>query len=330
MRTQIIAEAGVNHNGCLDLACELALAAKNAGADYVKFQTFKAENIVTRYAEKAEYQKVEDKDGSQFELIKHLELGYSDFEKLIQYCKDIGIQFVSSAFDLESVEFLIRFNMPFWKIPSGEITNLPYLIKIAETRKPVIMSTGMATLEEISFAQEVLKQYGTQDLVLMHCTTEYPAPLEEVNLKAMETMRKHFDLPVGYSDHTRGIIVPIAAVARGACYIEKHFTLDKTMDGPDHKASLNPREFSEMVEAIRQVEMALGDGGKEPSPSELKNRNIARKSIVAKTSIQKGERFTTDNITTKRPGNGISPKQWFDVLGMVANRSFKPDELIEL
>lgn len=331
MRTSIIAEAGVNHNGKLALAYKLALAAKQAGADYVKFQTFKAENIVSKQAHKAEYQKkTTNPEGNQFDLIKGLELSYNEFESLAKYCKSIDIEFVSTPFDIESIEFLNKIQMPFWKIPSGEITNFPYLVEIAKTRKPVVMSTGMATMDEIGVAIDVLRSYGVENLSLLHCTTEYPAPFSEVNLKAIQCLSEKFKLPVGYSDHTSGIEIPIAAVALGATIIEKHFTLDRNMVGPDHLASLEPDELASMVCSIRNVEHSLGDGIKKPTHSEIKNREIARKSIVAKKKINKGDIFTTDNITTKRPGSGISPMKWLRVLGKVAKRSFEQDDLIEL
>jgi len=330
-KTLIIAEAGVNHNGSLSLAKQLAQTAQKAGVDIVKFQTFKAENLVTKTAKKAKYQ-VENTKGrdGQLQMLKALELSYDDFAELKAYCETIGIQFLSTPFDGESIAFLDRLGMPFWKIPSGEITNYPYLRQLAQTRKPVILSTGMATLLEIEAAVAVLWQCGTKEIQLLHCNTEYPTPFEDVNLSAMETMRKATGLPVGYSDHTQGIEVPIAAVAMGATVIEKHFTLDKTMDGPDHKASLSPEELTAMVTAIRHIEQAIGSGIKEPSPSEQKNIAIARKSIVAKRSIAKGEYFSEENLTCKRPGTGISPMEWEKVLGQVAKRAYGEDELITL
>lgn len=330
-KTLIIAEAGVNHNGSLQLAKQLALTAKRAGADIVKFQTFKAENLVTKNAPKAAYQ-IENtlKLDSQLSMLKELELSFADFEKLRDYCISIGIRFLSTPFDEESIVFLGKLGLEFWKIPSGEITNYPYLRKLAKTKKTVILSTGMANLEEIQEAVALLKRYGTTDIRLLHCNTEYPTPFSDVNLSAMEHIAKVTGLPVGYSDHTEGIEVSIAAVAMGATIVEKHFTLDKTMDGPDHKASLSPEELTAMVTAIRNIEQAIGVGEKKPSASEKKNIPMARKSICAKRAIAKGEKFTEENLTTKRPGNGISPMQWENVLGQTATRDYTEDELIEL
>lgn len=331
MKTFIIAEAGVNHNGSIDVAIKMIDAAKEAGADCIKFQTFKAKDLVSGLASKAEYQKKQTKKGeSQLSMLQKLELSHEDFSLLDQHCKKQDIIFLSTPFDLRSIEFLQTLNMKHWKIPSGEITNLPYLIKIAQTHMPVILSTGMSTLVEIDDALKVLREFGSGEVTLLHCTTEYPAPFSEVNLHAMETLRKTFNLDVGYSDHTTGIEIPIAAVALGATVIEKHFTLDREMEGPDHKASLEPDELKSMVSAIRNIEISLGSGEKEPSPSEIKNIPIARKSITASRDIKKGEPFSVDNITTKRPGNGISPMQWFEVLGKVSKRSFQEDEMIEL
>ena len=326
----IIAEAGVNHNGSFELACRLVDAAKDAGVDCIKFQTFKAKNLVSHTAQKAEYQKKTTGDSSQQEMLKKLELSFEEFLQLKEYCKKVGISFLSTPFDFESIVFLKTIEMPFWKIPSGEVTNLPYLIALAQTGKPVVMSTGMCDMEEIKEAVAVLKEYGTTDIKLLHCNTEYPTPFEDVNLKAMETMRKELSLEVGYSDHTKGIEVPVAAVALGATIIEKHFTLDRNMEGPDHKASLEPKELAEMVRNIRNIEKALGLGHKVPSPSEEKNKVIARKSIVAARDIRKGEVLSEDNITVKRPGSGISPMKWFKVLGTKAIRDFVEDELIEI
>jgi N,N'-diacetyllegionaminate synthase len=327
----IIAEAGVNHNGKLDSAIEIVDQAKEAGADCIKFQTFISRNLVAKTANKADYQ-IENTgtSESQLAMLSKLELSYHDFIIINRYCKDKNIQFLSSPFDLESIDFLNNLEMPFWKIPSGEITNLPYLLKIAKTHKPVILSTGMSTLDEIQAAIDVLNKNGCGDITLLHCTTEYPAPYQDVNLKAMITLRNMFQVPVGYSDHTLGIEIPIAAVAMGAKVIEKHFTLDRNMEGPDHKASLEPHELKAMVSAIRNVEAALGSGEKKPSESEKKNIAVARKSIVARRDIKKGEVFTEENITTKRPGNGISPMRWFEVLGKKAIKYFKEDELIIL
>ena len=330
MSIYIIAEAGVNHNGSLDLAFRLADAAKEAGADCIKFQTFRSEKLVSRNAGKAEYQKETTGEGSQIEMLKKLELSFEDFLALKDYCDRIGIQFLSTAFDFESIDFLKELDMPFWKIPSGEVTNYPYLVRLAETGKPVVMSTGMCEMEEIEAAVKVLKEHGAAEITLLHCNTEYPTPFEDVNLKAMLTMKAHFGLETGYSDHTKGIEIPIAAAALGAAVIEKHFTLDRNMEGPDHKASLEPSELREMVSAIRHIETALGNGIKTPSPSEKKNIEIARKSIVAKTPIRQGELFTENNITVKRPGTGISPMRWEEVLGRKAARDFDEDELIVL
>jgi N,N'-diacetyllegionaminate synthase len=329
-RVCIIAEAGVNHNGDFGLAKKMVEAAHEAGADIIKFQTFVPENLVSKYAQKAEYQKeTTDAAESQLAMIKRLMLADKEFAKLKEYCGEIGIGFLSTPFDLASIEFLNELGCDLWKIPSGEVTNLPYLEKIAETHKPVIMSTGMCTTEEIHAAVDVMNAGGAGEITLLHCTTEYPAPFEDVNLNAMDTLRKEFGLKVGYSDHTKGICVPLAAVAKGAVIIEKHFTLDRNLEGPDHKASLEPKELKEMVENIRRVEAALGTGIKEPAPSEIKNMAIARKSIVAKTKIKKGEIYTTENITTKRPGSGISPMRWHEILGSRANRDYEEDELIE-
>ena len=330
MSVYIIAEAGVNHNGSFSLACKLVDAAKEAGADCIKFQTFKSENLVSRSAGKAEYQKKTTGDSSQQDMLKKLELSFEEFLQLKDYCKKVGITFLSTPFDFDSIEFLNSVDMPFWKVPSGEVTNLPYLLALAKTGKPVVMSTGMCNMEEIREAIHVLKTNGTKQITLLHCNTEYPTPFEDVNLNAMQTMRDVFHLEVGYSDHTKGIEVPIAAVALGATIIEKHFTLDRNMEGPDHKASLEPKELAGMVRSIRNIEKALGTGEKAPSPSEKKNISIARKSIVAKTNIKAGDIFTEENITVKRPGSGISPMKWFDVLGTKAVRDFGEDELIEL
>lgn len=331
MGVYIIAEAGDNHNGSFDLAVRLVDAAVQAGADCVKFQTFKTEEVISKFAQKAEYQKkMTGADESQFEMVKKLELSFDEFKKLRDYCAEKQIQFLSTPFDLQSVEFLNTLNLSFWKIPSGEVTNFPYLLAIARTQKPVIMSTGMCEIEEIQTAIDVLRNNGTPKITLLHCNTEYPTPFEDVNLRAMQTMKERFGVEVGYSDHTLGIEVPIAAVALGAMVIEKHFTLDKTMEGPDHKASLEPQELSSMVVSIRNIERAMGNGIKTPSRSELKNLDIARKSIVARRAIKKGDQLSEDNITTKRPGNGISPMRWFDVLGTTAKRDFEEDELIEL
>ena len=330
MSIYIIAEAGVNHNGSAETARRLADAAKAAGADCVKFQTFKAEKLVAHGAQKAEYQKNTTGGGSQEEMLKKLELSYDDFAALKEYCDRIGICFLSTPFDPESIDFLNTLEMPFWKIPSGEVTNYPYLRAIAKTGKPVVMSTGMCSLEEIRAAIRALKENGAGEIRLLHCNTEYPTPFEDVNLKAMQTLREEFGLETGYSDHTQGIEVPVAAAALGAVIIEKHFTLDRNMEGPDHKASLEPEELAGMVRTIRNIEKAVGTGIKTPSPSERKNMAVARKSIVAKERIRAGETLTEENLAAKRPGTGISPMRWNEVIGMKAVRDFEEDEQIEL
>lgn len=327
----IIAEAGVNHNGSLELAKKLIDEAVVAGTDAVKFQTFKAELCISKNADKAEYQKqTTDKNESQFDMIKKLELNEYAHTELIKYCKIKNIMFLSTPFDLQSVDLLNGFGLEIFKIPSGEITNLPYLRKIASLNKKVILSTGMANLGEIEAALEILTKNGTakENITVLHANTEYPTPFRDVNLKAMLTIRGTFGVKVGYSDHTPGIEVPIAAVALGATVIEKHFTLDKTMPGPDHKASLEPSELQSMVKAIRNIEIALGDGIKKASSSESKNKPIARKSIVAKCDIKKGDLFSESNLTIKRPGSGISPMRWDEVIGLRATRDYKEDELI--
>lgn len=330
MKTLIIAEAGVNHNGNFEIAKQLVDKAVEAGADIVKFQTCKAENVISRYADKAEYQKVTTGEAdSQLEMVRKLMLTYEEYGKLKEYCDEKGITFLSTAFDLPSVDYLHSIGMKMWKIPSGEITNLPLLIKIAQLHEPIIMSTGMSELSEVGDAVKVLKENGVGDITLLHCTTEYPAPYADVNLKAMETMKEAFGLPVGYSDHTKGLEIPIAAVARGACVIEKHFTLSREMEGPDHKASIEPDELKQMVSSIRNVEAAIGDGVKKVSASEMKNKDIARKSIIAKTAIRSGEVFSEENITTKRPGSGINPMRWFELLGKTAKHDYEEDYLIE-
>ncbi|WP_326511599.1 N-acetylneuraminate synthase [Clostridium intestinale] len=327
----IIAEAGVNHNGSKELAFKLIDKAKEAGVDAIKFQTFKAEKVVSKYADKAAYQKASTGSGeTQLEMVKKLELSFSDFIELKNYSNEVGILFLSTPFDDDSIDFLNDLGMEIFKIPSGEITNLPYLIKIAKLRKPVIISTGMSSLAEIEYALNVLKDNGCNDIKILHCNTEYPTPMEDVNLSAMKTIETAFKVEVGYSDHTDGIEIPIAAVAMGATIIEKHFTLDKNMEGPDHKASLEPSALKAMVDAIRNVEIALGNGIKSPSKSEMKNKKIARKSIVAAREIKEGEIFTEDNLTIKRPGNGISPIRWYEILGKVSNKNYVEDELIEV
>lgn len=326
----IIAEAGVNHNGSLDLAYKMVDAAKRASVDCIKFQTFKSQNLVSKNASKADYQKENTGDGTQIEMLKKLELTYADFSNLKKYCDKVGMNFISTPFDLDSIEFLDSLDIPFWKIPSGEITNYPYLKAISKTRRPVILSTGMSTLDDIKQALNVLTQNGTTDIKILQCNTEYPTPFEDVNLNAMKTIRDAFGYEVGYSDHTKGIEIPMAAVAMGASVIEKHFTLDKNMEGPDHKASLEPDELFEMVKCIRNIEKSFGNGIKKPSESEKKNITIVRKSIVASCYIKKGETFTEKNITVKRPGSGISPMKWDDVIGLVAKKDYSEDDLIEL
>jgi N,N'-diacetyllegionaminate synthase len=330
-KVTIIAEAGVNHNGSIDIAKKMIDAAEDAGADLVKFQTFKAESVVTQSADKAEYQKnLTDKGESQFNMIKKLELDRAAHEELIKHCEDKDIGFISTAFDHESIDLLAELNIPFYKIPSGEITNLPYLRHMGRMGKPVVMSTGMATLEEVRAAMDVVLEAGVKkdDLVILHCNTEYPTPMADVNLRAMLTIRDELGVNVGYSDHTLGIEVPIAAVALGANVIEKHFTLDRTLSGPDHAASLEPDELKAMVAAIRNIEKALGYGVKKPSPSEIKNIPIARKSIVAKKVIKKGDLYSDDNLTVKRPGTGISPMEWDDYIDKSADREYQMDDLI--
>lgn len=329
-KTIIIAEAGVNHNGSIELAKKMIEVSKEAGADYIKFQTFISENLVTQNAEQAEYQKKEQKNTSQLEMLKTLELSQKDFVELAEYCKKIGIGFLSTPFDLNSIEFLKGVSMDYWKIPSGEITDYPYLDAIARDKRNIILSIGMSTLEEVSAALKILEQYQKKQISILHCNTEYPTPYEDVNLNVIPMLKEKYKCPVGYSDHTVGIEVPIAAVAMGAEIIEKHFTLDRNMEGPDHKASLEPRELSNMISAIRNIEKAIGISQKIVTPSEKKNINVVRKSIVAKTIIQKGERFTEENITTKRPGTGISPMRWNEILGKVAKKEFQKNEQIEL
>lgn len=330
MSVYIIAEAGINHNGNFEIACKLVDAAKDAGADCVKFQTFVSEKLVSKYAMKAEYQKSNTGEGTQIEMLKSLELSYNDFLNLKSYCDKVGIVFLSTPFDVESIEFLDKISMPFWKIPSGEITNYPYLVSIAKTQKPIVMSTGMSDLCEVKDALNTLISNGASDIKLLHCNTEYPTPFEDVNLCAIQTLRDEFECEVGYSDHTTGIEVALAAVAMGAVVIEKHFTLDRKMEGPDHKASLEPNELKEMVRSIRNIEKAMGNGKKHPSPSEMKNIEVARKSIVAKRKIFKGEELSSENICTKRPGTGINPMRWNEVIGTKAIKNFNEDEQIEL
>jgi N,N'-diacetyllegionaminate synthase len=330
-KTLIIAEAGVNHNGSIQLAKKLIDAAKDAGADVVKFQTFKAEAIVTNTAKKAKYQSVNTNAAeSQVEMLKRLELSTGDHASLMDYCKSIDIIFLSTAFDIESLDFLLKLKLPFFKIPSGEITNLPFLRHIGESGRSIVLSTGMSTLDEIGNALSLLIKAGTKknNITVLHCNTEYPTPMEDVNLRAMLTIKNSFNVKVGYSDHTLGIEIPIAAVALGATIIEKHFTLDRNMQGPDHRASLEPAELKAMVAAIRNIEKALGDGEKYPSPSELLNLPIVRKSIVAKKALKKGEIFSENNLSVKRPGTGVSPMKWDSYLGKASDKNYEPDDLI--
>ena len=333
-RTLIIAEAGVNHNGDIAKAKALIDKGAEAGVDYVKFQTFKAEKLVTKQAQRAAYQdKNTQNNDSQYEMLKKLELSQALHQELMDYCNQKGVKFLSTGFDSESLVFLAQLGITIAKVPSGEITNLPYLRQVASLFPEVILSTGMATIDEIKDAAKVLIDNGVSKdkITILHCNTEYPTPMEDVNLKAMLHIQRELGLPIGYSDHTLGIEVPIAAVALGATVIEKHFTLDKTLPGPDHKASLEPNELKAMVSAIRNIEKAIGGSGlKKVSKSEEKNKPIARKSIVASTDIKKGNIFTPENLTVKRPGTGISPMQWDEVIGKEAKRDFQEDELIEL
>ena len=330
----IIAEAGVNHNGELRKAIELIDVASKAGVDVVKFQTFKADKIVSKRAKKAKYQSenIGDDDDSQYNMLKSLELSEEDHYRLIQECDKRGIQFFSTAFDVDGIDFLDRLGMPFFKSPSGEITNYPYLKRLAEKGKPVILSTGMADMQEVKNALEVLLKYGLHidDITVLHCNTEYPTPMKDVNLKAMNTMGVELGVKVGYSDHTLGIEVPIAAVALGAKVIEKHFTLDRDLPGPDHRASLEPDELKEMVMTIRNIEQAIsGSGKKEPSPSELRNKEVARKSIHTSRAIDVGEIIKEEDIISLRPGNGISPMEWDNVIGKKTDRIYSAIELLE-
>ena len=331
-RTLIIAEAGVNHNGDINIAKKLVDAAADAGVDYVKFQTFKADKLVNKDAKQADYQ-IENTGvvESQYQMLKRLELTDENHHILIDYCDKKGVKFLSTAFDFESIEFL-KDKLDFYKIPSGEITNLPYLIKVAKLKLPIVMSTGMANMQEVKEALAVLIAHGInkEDVTILHCNTEYPTPMKDVNLLAMKTIEKELGVEIGYSDHTLGIEIPIAAVTLGATVIEKHFTIDKTMEGPDHKASLEPNELKAMVAGIRAIELAMGNGIKTPSESEQKNIKVARKSLVALTDIKEGEVFNESNITVKRPGTGISPMKWNEVLGSRASRNYKADELLWL
>ena len=331
MRVFVIAEAGVNHNGLIEKAYDMIQVAKVAGADAVKFQTAIPELVMTRDAEKAEYQMDKTDVGeTQLEMAKKIHLPLDAYEKLKAECEKHEIEFMSTAFDEVSIETLKKLDLKRFKIPSGEITNLPYLRHVGQVGKPIIMSTGMATLTEVRAAMEILLTAGLQkeDLTILHCNTAYPTPMEDVNLRAMLTIRDKLGVMVGYSDHTLGIEVPVTAVAMGASMIEKHFTLDRTLPGPDHAASLEPNELKAMVKAIRNIEKAMGNGLKKPTPSEEKNIPIARKSIVAKKNIKKGERFSEDNLTVKRPGTGISPMEWETYIGKFADREYRADELI--
>lgn len=330
MGVLVIAEAGVNHNGSMALAKKMVLEAKNAGADYVKFQTFVPDKLVSRNASKAEYQKeTTGEEESQLQMLQKLALTEQDFVELQKYCSEIGVGFISTPFDLDSLDFLETLNMDFWKVPSGEMTNLPYLEAIAHTGRKVIMSTGMCEMEEIKKAVSVLEENGTKEILLLHCNTQYPTPFKDVNLSAMKQIADEIGKEVGYSDHTIGIEVPIAAVALGATVIEKHFTLDKDMEGPDHRASLEPHELKAMIGAIRNIEESIGDGIKKRTESERKNCEVARKSIVAKTVIKKGDLLTVENLAVKRPGTGISPMEWYEIIGKKAIRDYDIDEIIE-
>ncbi|WP_018336409.1 N-acetylneuraminate synthase [Butyricimonas synergistica] len=330
----IIAEAGVNHNGSMQIAKQLVDKAVEAGVDIIKFQSFKSEKLVSKVAKQAKYQQqnIGKKNEGQLAMLKKLELSVKDHQELIQYCKKCNIRFWSTAFDMESIEFLHSLNMRLWKIPSGEITNYPYLKKIGSFHEDVILSTGMCELSDIEAVLKVLIEEGVkkEQITVLHCNTEYPTPYQDVNLKAMLEIGEKFGVKIGYSDHTNGIEVPIAAVALGATVIEKHFTLDKNMEGPDHKASLEPDELKAMVSAIRNIEQALGSGHKTITESERKNIEIARKSIVAACPIKKGEILTEENLTVKRPGNGICPMRWNEVVGTTAIKDFDEEEMIVL
>ena len=332
MRVFIIAEAGVNHNGDIELAKKLIDIASNAGANAVKFQTFKAKNLVSKNTQKAEYQKeTTDKKESQFNMLKKLELDTKAHNELMEYSKERDIIFLSTPFDLDSIDLLDRLGVEIFKIPSGEITNLPYLRKIGSLNKKVILSTGMAKLGEIEDALDILVEAGTlkRNITVLHANTMYPTPMEDVNLRAMVTIGKTFNVAYGYSDHTLGIEVSIGAVALGATVIEKHFTLDKNMVGPDHKASLEPQELRAMIKAIRNIEIALGSSIKKPTPSEIPNIKTVRKSIVAKKDIKKGDIFSEDNLTVKRPSGGISPMRWDEIVGTIATKDYREDEIIQ-
>ncbi len=331
MSVFIIAEVGVNHNGSLDLAKQLVDVAVDCGVDAVKFQTFKASSLVTKSAKQANYQTENmGKKESQFDMLQRLELSESDHHDLLSYCKDKNIEFMSTPFDLQSIAFLDALGVKRFKIPSGEITNYPYLKMMGGCNKDIVMSTGMANIGEVEAALQVLIEAGTdkERITILHATTDYPTNMKDVNLTAMQTIASAFNIKVGYSDHTAGIEVPVAAVALGASMIEKHFTLDKSMEGPDHKASLEPDELKAMVKGIRNIELALGDGIKRPSQSEMKNIPVARKSLIAACSIKKGEVFTEQNLTVKRPGTGVSPMRWDEFVGIKANKDYAEDELV--
>lgn len=331
MRVYVIAEAGVNHNGKLDLALKLCDAAKKAGADAVKFQTWKTENIVTSQTRQAAYQaKNTGKDESQYDMLKNLELSYDHFRTIQDYCKKIGIDFLSTPDEEESLEFLVSLGLPFIKVGSGEVTNIPYLRKIGACKMPVILSTGMSNIAQVATAYDTLLQTGAKEVSLLHCTTNYPCPMDEVNLKAMVTLRDAFKCHVGYSDHTMGTEIPVAAVTLGAEIIEKHFSLDCNMEGPDHKASLEPAELKLMVQQIRNIEVALGDGIKRPNKSEAENAKVVQKSILARRPIKKGEVLTEENLVTKRAGTGISSVHWDVVVGTKALQDYDIDEPIKL
>ncbi len=331
MSVKIIAEAGVNHNGSLEMAKELARVAKECGAQVVKYQTAVPELVISKFAQKADYQKkTTGGEESQLDMVRRLHFDFAAHKELKEYCDEIGIQYLSTPFDIPSVKFLGLLDLPELKIPSGEMTNLPYLEEVGRLKMPIILSTGMCTLSEIEDAVGILEDKGCPEITLLHCNTEYPTPYEDANLTAMLALHEQFGLPVGLSDHTCGWECDVAAAALGACIIEKHFTLDKSLPGPDQKASLDPIEFAAMVRAVRNLELALGTGEKAVTPSEARNKPIARKSIVAARAVQKGEVFTAENLTTKRPGDGISPMRWYDVLGTAAVRDFEEDEKIEL
>lgn len=329
--TLIIAEAGVNHNGSLEMAKKMALTAKECGADVVKYQTAVPEMVISKFAQKAEYQKkTTGAEESQLEMVRRLHFDFAAHKELKEYCDAIGIQYLSAPFDIPSVHFLGTLDLPYIKVPSGEITNLPYLEEIGKLKIPVILSTGMSTMDEIESALTILEDNGCTGVTLLHCNTEYPTPYEDANLTAMLDLDEQFGLPVGLSDHTPGWECDVAVVALGAQVIEKHFTLDRNLPGPDQKASLEPAELRAMVQAVRHTEAALGSGKKHVTASEARNKPVARKSIVAALPIHKGETFTVHNLTTKRPGTGISPMRWYEVLGKTAVRDFAEDEPIEL